>query len=189
MPSPTSANQFRPSKGPAAQAFTTLSPQSSSVGSGESAPSDSGHGRPFNGLGVSGQTPGRNRCNVQISNGSPFWKLLRRGHLKKKKPSRQAQAASAIICPYKSPSVPKRTNSRCIVGTSLHHSFCPTRPTLVKGALPDAELTPRAVAGTGYHAPAAWPLRSHWTGGAVPAAVSSQASPRRPAVLAPRSAP
>ena len=30
----------------------------------------------------------------------------------------------------------------------------------MKGALPDAELTPRAVAGTGYHAPAAWPLRS-----------------------------
>ena len=46
-----------------------------------------------------------------------------------------------------------------------------------------------AVVGTGRHSrprakPAAWPLRSHGIDVAVPAAVSSQASPRRPAVSA-----
>ena len=48
--------------------------------SGVPVPPDSG--RPHTGLGTSGRMPGRNSCNVQISNGCPFWKLLRRGHLK-----------------------------------------------------------------------------------------------------------
>ena len=61
--------------GQAAQARTTLCPQSPSVGPDVPAPSDSGHGRLTAGRCVFGRTPGRNRCNVQIGNGSPFGKL------------------------------------------------------------------------------------------------------------------
>ena len=80
---------------------------------------------------------------------------------------------------------PKDTKWRCLVWSSLHRSFCPVRPTLVKGALPAADAA--AVAGTGRHPPprakaAAWPLRSHGTGGAVPAEVPL----RRPHVGPPR---
>ena len=61
-------------------------------------PSDSGHGRPIIGLGVSCRTPGQNRCNIQITYGSPFRKLLRRGHFKKEE---TIEAASVILRPYK----------------------------------------------------------------------------------------